>query len=162
MICACSFFFRRVGIEMPTIEVRFERLVAEAEVRVGDSGLPTVLNSITNMLEVRTIFVPAPVRVWACLWWKTETDLVRLCFTTAGGGERAAHTPQQEADHAHPPRRQRHHRATKVKRFPCPFLHITEKICDAPPARGLHLETLTRVSWRPSLLPPHALFVRAG
>ncbi|KAM3349874.1 hypothetical protein ACQJBY_022624 [Aegilops geniculata] len=41
----------RVGIEMPTIEVRFEHLVAEAEVRVGNSGLPTVLNSITNTLE---------------------------------------------------------------------------------------------------------------
>ena len=37
---------------MPTIEVRFEHLVAEAEVRVGNSGLPTVLNSITNTLEV--------------------------------------------------------------------------------------------------------------
>uniref|UniRef100_A0A453F0X3 ABC transporter domain-containing protein n=1 Tax=Aegilops tauschii subsp. strangulata TaxID=200361 RepID=A0A453F0X3_AEGTS len=36
---------------MPTIEVRFEHLVAEAEVRVGNSGLPTVLNSITNTLE---------------------------------------------------------------------------------------------------------------
>nr|CAB3473535.1 unnamed protein product [Digitaria exilis] len=41
----------RVGIHMPTIEVRFEHLMAEAEVRVGTSGLPTVLNSITNKLE---------------------------------------------------------------------------------------------------------------
>ena len=41
----------RVGIDMPTIEVRFEHLKAEAEVRVGTSGLPTVLNSITNKLE---------------------------------------------------------------------------------------------------------------
>ncbi|KAL6615559.1 hypothetical protein ACP70R_037829 [Stipagrostis hirtigluma subsp. patula] len=41
----------RVGIEMPTIEVRFENLEAEAEVRVGSSGLPTVLNSIVNTLE---------------------------------------------------------------------------------------------------------------
>ncbi|KAM0897411.1 hypothetical protein ACQ4PT_022583 [Festuca glaucescens] len=41
----------RVGIETPTIEVRFEHVVAEAEVRVGDSALPTVLNSITNALE---------------------------------------------------------------------------------------------------------------
>ncbi|WVZ69774.1 hypothetical protein U9M48_018509 [Paspalum notatum var. saurae] len=41
----------RVGIDMPTIEVRFEHLMAEAEVRVGTSGLPTVLNSITNTLE---------------------------------------------------------------------------------------------------------------
>ncbi|XP_006652070.1 ABC transporter G family member 34-like [Oryza brachyantha] len=40
----------RVGIEMPTVEVRFERVMAEAEVRVGNSGLPTVLNSITNKL----------------------------------------------------------------------------------------------------------------
>ncbi|RLM85200.1 ABC transporter G family member 36-like [Panicum miliaceum] len=41
----------RVGIDMPTIEVRFEHLDVEAEVRVGSSGLPTVLNSITNTLE---------------------------------------------------------------------------------------------------------------
>ena len=41
----------RVGIDMPTIEVRFEHLKAEAEVRVGTSGLPTVLNSIVNTIE---------------------------------------------------------------------------------------------------------------
>ncbi|KAG8051402.1 hypothetical protein GUJ93_ZPchr0001g29855 [Zizania palustris] len=41
----------RVGIDTPTIEVRFDHLNAEAEVRVGNSGLPTVLNSITNKLE---------------------------------------------------------------------------------------------------------------
>jgi hypothetical protein len=36
---------------MPTIEVRFQNLEAEAEVRVGSSGLPTVLNSIVNTIE---------------------------------------------------------------------------------------------------------------
>jgi hypothetical protein len=36
---------------MPTIEVRFQNLEAEAEVRVGSSGLPTVLNSIVNTVE---------------------------------------------------------------------------------------------------------------
>ncbi|RLN25163.1 ABC transporter G family member 36 [Panicum miliaceum] len=41
----------RVGIDMPTIEVRFQNLEAEAEVRVGSSGLPTVLNSIVNTVE---------------------------------------------------------------------------------------------------------------
>ncbi|CAL5003529.1 unnamed protein product [Urochloa decumbens] len=41
----------RVGIDMPTIEVRFENLEAEAEVRVGSSGLPTVLNSVVNTVE---------------------------------------------------------------------------------------------------------------
>ncbi|CAD6237901.1 unnamed protein product [Miscanthus lutarioriparius] len=41
----------RVGIDMPTIEVRFQNLEAEAEVRVGSSGLPTVVNSIVNTVE---------------------------------------------------------------------------------------------------------------
>ncbi|TVU10999.1 hypothetical protein EJB05_44557, partial [Eragrostis curvula] len=41
----------RVGIEMPTIEVRFEHLEVEAEVRVGSSGLPTLLNWVTNTLD---------------------------------------------------------------------------------------------------------------
>jgi ABC-type multidrug transport system ATPase subunit len=41
----------RVGIDMPTIEVRFHNLEAEAEVRVGSSGLPTVLNSVVNTVE---------------------------------------------------------------------------------------------------------------
>ncbi|KAG2598998.1 ABC transporter G family member 36 [Panicum virgatum] len=41
----------RVGIDMPTIEVRFQNLEAAAEVRVGSSGLPTVLNSIVNTVE---------------------------------------------------------------------------------------------------------------
>jgi hypothetical protein len=39
-------------MDMPTIEVRFESLGAEAEVRVGSSG-PAVLNSIVNTVEVR-------------------------------------------------------------------------------------------------------------
>jgi hypothetical protein len=43
---------------MPTIEVRFQNLEAEAEVRVGSSGLPTVLNSIVNTVEVRAPFHP--------------------------------------------------------------------------------------------------------
>ncbi|TVU42417.1 hypothetical protein EJB05_08821, partial [Eragrostis curvula] len=41
----------RVGIDMPTIEVRFQGLHAEAEVRVGSSGLPTLLNSVVNTVE---------------------------------------------------------------------------------------------------------------
>ncbi|KAL6842808.1 hypothetical protein ACP4OV_027652 [Aristida adscensionis] len=41
----------RVGIDYPTIEVRFEHLHVEAQVRVGNRGLPTVLNSATNTIE---------------------------------------------------------------------------------------------------------------
>ncbi|KAF0920712.1 hypothetical protein E2562_036413 [Oryza meyeriana var. granulata] len=41
----------RVGIDYPTIEVRFENLEVEAEVHVGNRGLPTLLNSIINTIQ---------------------------------------------------------------------------------------------------------------
>nr|CAB3477577.1 unnamed protein product [Digitaria exilis] len=38
--------------KLPTYDrVRFENLEAEAEVRVGSSGLPTILNSVVNTVE---------------------------------------------------------------------------------------------------------------
>ncbi|XP_038694315.1 pleiotropic drug resistance protein 1-like isoform X3 [Tripterygium wilfordii] len=43
--------FDRVGIEFPTIEVRFEHLNVEAEALVGSMALPTFLNFGTNLLE---------------------------------------------------------------------------------------------------------------
>jgi hypothetical protein len=42
----------RVGIELPTIEVRYENLNVEAEAYVGSRGLPTILNTYANVLEV--------------------------------------------------------------------------------------------------------------
>lgn len=45
-------FVFRVGIEIPTIEVRYEHLIIEAEAYVGGRALPTFMNSITNTLEV--------------------------------------------------------------------------------------------------------------
>ncbi|WOK99145.1 hypothetical protein Cni_G07857 [Canna indica] len=41
----------RVGIDLPTIEVRFEHLSIEAKAHIGGRGLPTILNSTLNMLE---------------------------------------------------------------------------------------------------------------
>ncbi|KAL5994753.1 Pleiotropic drug resistance protein tur2 [Asimina triloba] len=41
----------RVGIELPTIEVRYENLNVGAEAYVGSRGLPTVFNFTFNMLE---------------------------------------------------------------------------------------------------------------
>lgn len=41
----------RVGIESPTIEVRFENLSVNAEVYVGNRGVPTVLNAFLNKTE---------------------------------------------------------------------------------------------------------------
>ncbi|KAL6645161.1 hypothetical protein ACP70R_016769 [Stipagrostis hirtigluma subsp. patula] len=41
----------RVGMEVPTVEVRFQRLSAQAEARVGSNALPTVFNAMTNKLQ---------------------------------------------------------------------------------------------------------------
>lgn len=42
----------RVGLETPTIEVRFENLNVEAEIYVGGRALPTILNFGANIFEV--------------------------------------------------------------------------------------------------------------
>ncbi|KAJ4958314.1 hypothetical protein NE237_025425 [Protea cynaroides] len=41
----------RVGIDVPTIEVRFEHVNVDAEAHVGSRALPTILNFSANMLE---------------------------------------------------------------------------------------------------------------
>ncbi|XP_073223461.1 pleiotropic drug resistance protein 2-like [Cicer arietinum] len=42
----------RVGIELPKIEVRFEKLSIEGDAYVGTRALPTLLNSTFNVIEV--------------------------------------------------------------------------------------------------------------
>ncbi|XP_074586920.1 ABC transporter G family member 36-like [Curcuma longa] len=41
----------RVGIDLPTIEVRYEHLSVEAEAHVGGRGMPTLINATLNVLE---------------------------------------------------------------------------------------------------------------
>ncbi|KAK4766836.1 hypothetical protein SAY87_008478 [Trapa incisa] len=41
----------RVGINLPTIEVRYEHLSVETEAHVGGRALPTFINFILNMFE---------------------------------------------------------------------------------------------------------------
>ncbi|KAH9321632.1 hypothetical protein KI387_016271, partial [Taxus chinensis] len=41
----------RVGIELPTIEVRFEHLNVEADAYFGSRALPSVINFISNLAE---------------------------------------------------------------------------------------------------------------
>ena len=74
---------------MPTIEVRFQNLEAEAEVRVGSSGLPTVLNSVVNTVEVRK---PTSAPVSSCL-----SDCERRSILNFG---RCASCSTQEAANA--------------------------------------------------------------
>lgn len=42
----------RVGIDLPTVEVRFENVKIEAEAYVGSRALPTFLNFFINIAEV--------------------------------------------------------------------------------------------------------------
>lgn len=44
--------YYRVGIELPKIEVRFEKLSIEGDAYVGTRALPTLLNSTFNVIEV--------------------------------------------------------------------------------------------------------------
>jgi hypothetical protein len=48
------FFFDacRVGIDNPTIEVRFENLNIDAEAYVGNRGIPTFTNFFSNKIMV--------------------------------------------------------------------------------------------------------------
>ncbi|XP_047327019.1 pleiotropic drug resistance protein 1-like [Impatiens glandulifera] len=41
----------KVGVQLPTIEVRFEHLNVDAEAHIGSRALPTVVNFSINMLE---------------------------------------------------------------------------------------------------------------
>ncbi|KAK8595741.1 hypothetical protein V6N12_064251 [Hibiscus sabdariffa] len=48
MLCNTN---HRVGLDMPTIEVRFKHLNVEAEAYVGNRALPTIFNFTANVLE---------------------------------------------------------------------------------------------------------------
>lgn len=50
MICSWGWF--RVGLDLATIEVRYEHLSVDAEAYVGGRALPTVFNFLVNILEV--------------------------------------------------------------------------------------------------------------
>ena len=63
-MCSC-----RVGIDIPTVEVRCENLTMEAKVTVGSRALPTVLNSYRNFFEVSLLAL------------STTQAMPRVCLT---------------------------------------------------------------------------------
>jgi hypothetical protein len=44
----------RVGIELPTVDVRYDHLSIQANCHVGNRGLPTLLNVIRDVVEVQS------------------------------------------------------------------------------------------------------------
>lgn len=51
-LCVSALNIFRVGLDIPTIEVRFEHLNVEAEAYIGSRAMPTMFNFSVNMLEV--------------------------------------------------------------------------------------------------------------
>jgi hypothetical protein len=45
--------YYRVGLDIPTIEVRYQNLKIDAEAFVGSRALPSFVNAATNVIEVR-------------------------------------------------------------------------------------------------------------
>lgn len=69
----CPFIFKhRVGLDIPTIEVRFEHLNVEAGVYVGRRALPTMLNFSLNMLEVIKLDSQIDVKHYQTLAWSSN------------------------------------------------------------------------------------------
>ncbi|KAK7259435.1 hypothetical protein RIF29_25042 [Crotalaria pallida] len=64
----------RVGIDLPTIEVRFEHLNIEAKAHVGSRALPTFTNFMANIVENDIAFGASKFRknyTPVGLGWKT-------------------------------------------------------------------------------------------
>jgi len=51
MLCVFSSYYR-VGLDIPTIEVRYQNLKIDAEAFVGSQALPSFINAATNVVEV--------------------------------------------------------------------------------------------------------------
>lgn len=68
----------RVGIAIPTIEVRFEHMSVGAEVHVGSRALPTFTNYMVNKVEVS---VPIPTLRNNIYLFEVDFD---MSFTFAG------------------------------------------------------------------------------
>jgi hypothetical protein len=45
-------YYDRAGVDIPTIEVRFEHLNVQSQVQVGKRALPTITNYMLHILEV--------------------------------------------------------------------------------------------------------------
>lgn len=63
-LCFSTFEYR-VGLNVPTIEVRFEHLTVEAKVYIGSRALPTLLNFSINMLQVNLLNHIKKVKIYS-------------------------------------------------------------------------------------------------
>jgi len=56
-MCICDKWLKweccRVGIDLPTIEVKFEHMTVEADVNTGSRALPSFINFHIDIFEVK-------------------------------------------------------------------------------------------------------------
>lgn len=67
MFVLCVTLLFRVGIQLPTIEVRYENLMVDAKCFVGSRALPTLKNVTINILEVPIYLNHLPSNLNFCL-----------------------------------------------------------------------------------------------
>ncbi|KAJ0722912.1 putative ABC-transporter domain-containing protein [Helianthus annuus] len=57
LLAAIKERFDRVGLEVPKVEIRFEKLNIEADVKIGSRALPTLLNYTRDVTEVSVLLL---------------------------------------------------------------------------------------------------------
>uniref|UniRef100_A0A0E0B1J0 ABC transporter domain-containing protein n=1 Tax=Oryza glumipatula TaxID=40148 RepID=A0A0E0B1J0_9ORYZ len=91
----------RVGIKLPTIEVRYKNLNVEAESYVGSRGLPTILNTYANILKndlaIRFSWLWKNITVVG-LGWNTPINRKNLFLELLRREEEENITPDPETD----------------------------------------------------------------
>jgi hypothetical protein len=78
--CCCC----RVGIKLPTLQVRYENLSIDAKCLVGNRALPTLKNATLNFMEVHQPFflgvLLIPLQDGIHGSWIHDSSLLAACF----------------------------------------------------------------------------------
>jgi hypothetical protein len=92
--------FYRVGIDNPTIEVRFENLNIDAEAYVGNRGIPTFTNFFSNKIMVSSGFTQTWKKISSSSFLRLLT-LESWPIPTSGCVECSAHNSKREEAYLH-------------------------------------------------------------
>jgi len=120
VLIVCNYENDRVGIDLPTIEVRFDHLKVEAEVHVGGRALPTFVNFISNFADVRMRFFYLSV---SCVQTKTRSLTVEFSLILTEVPEYSASCSEPKEEVHYTQRRQRNRQAWQVN-FQILFHHF--------------------------------------
>lgn len=70
----------RVGVELAEVEVQFRHLRVEAEAFRSERALPSLINSLRDVLEVGPLPTPCPSEIWwTGLKWAVHLNCALAC-----------------------------------------------------------------------------------